>query len=117
MKILLATDGKTLESKIAKRFGHSNYYLIYDTESKKLDARINSGHDDNHSNLIVLADEGVKNFIVSNIVPNAFRVLNDNNTKVYLASKTIAEEALNKFFNNELEELTSPTLKRSIENH
>ena len=117
MKILLATDGKTFKSRIAKRFGHAKYYLIFDSESKEIDVRINSGHDDNHSNLIVLADEDVENFIVGNIGPNAFRVLNDKNAKVYLASKTIAEEALNKFFNNELEELTSPTLKRSIENH
>ena len=35
MKILLASDGKTLESSIAKRFGHANYYLIYDDVSKK----------------------------------------------------------------------------------
>ena len=108
---------KLLKSKIAKRFGHANYYLIYDSESKKIDSRVNSGHDEEHSGLVDLTNEGVENFIVGNIGPNAFRVLNHKNTKVYLARKTIAEEALNKFFNNELEELTSPTLKRSIENH
>jgi len=43
MKILLATDDKTLESKIAKRFGHANYYLIFNNESKELEARINHG--------------------------------------------------------------------------
>jgi len=117
MKILLSTDGKTLESKIAKRFGHANYYLIYDHKSKEIEARINHGHDDNHSSLIDLANEGVENFIVGNIGPNAFKVLNDKNTKVYLARKIIAKEALNKFLNNELEELTTPTLKRSIEGH
>lgn len=117
MKILLATDGKTLESKIAKRFGHANYYLIFDSESKKLDARTNSGHDDNHSSLVDLANEGVTNFIVGNIGPNAFKVLHDKNTKVYLARKYRAKEALDKFLNNELEELTNPTLKRSIEGH
>jgi len=61
MKILLATDGKTLESKIAKRFGHANYYLIFDRESKELETRTNSGHDDNHSSLVDLANEGVTN--------------------------------------------------------
>ena len=117
MKILLATDGKTLESKIAKRFGHANYYLIFDNESKSIETRINPGHDDNHSSLVDLANEGVTNFIVGNIGPNAFKVLHDKNTKVYLARKYRAKEALDKFLNNELEELTNPTLKRSIEDH
>lgn len=117
MKILLATDGKTLESKIAKRFGHANYYLIFNNESKELEARINHGHDDDHSSLVDLANEGVTHFIVGNIGPNAFKVLNAKNTKVYLARKYSAEEALKKFLDNELEELTTPTLKRSIEGH
>ena len=117
MKILLATDGETLESKIAKRFGHANYYLIFENESNELDVRINSGHNDDHSSLVDLANEGVTDFIVGNIVPNAFKVLNDKNTKVYLARKFIAKEALDKFLNNELGELTTPTIKRSIEGH
>jgi predicted Fe-Mo cluster-binding NifX family protein len=117
MKILLATDGKTLESKIAKRFGHADFYLIFDNESKEIEARVNPGHDDNHSSLVDLANEGVAHFIVGNIGPNAFKILNDKNTKVYLARKYRAKEALEKFLNNELEELTTPTLKRSIEGH
>ena len=96
MKILLATDGKTLESKIAKRFGHANYYLIFNNESKKLEARINHGHDDDHSSLVDLANEGVTQFIVGNIGPNAFKVLHDKNTKIYLAKKYRAKEALDK---------------------
>jgi predicted Fe-Mo cluster-binding NifX family protein len=117
MKILLATDGETLESKIAKRFGHANYYLIFDNESKEIEARVNHGHDDNHSSLGDLANEGVTDFIVGNIGPNAFKVLQDKSTKVYLARKNKAKDALEKFLNNELEELTTPTLKRSIEGH
>ncbi len=117
MKILLSTDGKTLESKIAKRFGHANYYLIYDHKSKEIEARVNHGHDDNHSSLVDLVNEGVTKFIVGNIGPNAFSVLNKTNCEVYLARKQKAEEALEKLSNNELEILTHPTLKHSIEGH
>ena len=117
MKILFATDGKTLESKIAKRFGHANYYLIYNSESKELDARANPGHNDDHSSLVDLAKEGVTDFIVGNIGPNAFRVLDKAKAKIYLGRKYIANEALNKFLNSKLEQLTKPTLKRSIEGH
>jgi predicted Fe-Mo cluster-binding NifX family protein len=117
MKILLATDGNSLESFIAKRFGHANYYLIYNSELKDLDVRVNSGHDEEHSGLVNLTNEGITDFIVGNIGPNAFKVLIDKNTKVYLARKYKAKEALNKFLNSELKELTAPTLKRSIEGH
>jgi predicted Fe-Mo cluster-binding NifX family protein len=117
MKILFATDGETFESKIAKRFGHANYYLIYDSESKNLDAKINPGHDEEHSGLVDLTNEGITNFVVGNIGPNAFRILNEKKAKVYLARKYTVKEALDKFFNEELEKLTKPTLKHPIEDH
>jgi len=117
MKILFAADDDNLKGKIAKRFGHAKYYLIYDTETEELDRRKNLGHDDEHSGLIDLVNEGVKYFIVGNIGPNAFKVLDDRNAKIFLARKLIVDEALNKFLNNELEQLEKPTLKKSIEGH
>ena len=59
MKILLAAEAENLESKIAKRFGEAPYYLIYNSETKKTEARVNPGHDDNHSALIDLVKEGI----------------------------------------------------------
>ena len=114
MKILLATEGKTLESKIAKRFGEAPYYLIYDDETKETEARVNSGHDDNHSGLIDLVNEGVLVYIIGNTGPNAFNVLNERNAKLFLARGTIAKDALNSFLNNKLERLTKATLKKPI---
>jgi len=117
MKILLTADGDNLDSKISKRFGEANYYLIYDTDTKTVDARINDGHDDDHSSLIELTKEGVEYFIVGNAGPNAFKVLKENGAKLFLARKLTASEALEKFINNELEELLNPTLKKPIREH
>ena len=117
MKILFAVEDDNLKGKIAKRFGHAKYYLIYNTENNKLEKRINSGHDDEHSGLIDLVNEGVKYFVVGNIGPNAFKVLDDRDAKIFLARKLTVDEALNKFLNNELEQLEKPTLERSIEGH
>ncbi|NOX17426.1 MAG: dinitrogenase iron-molybdenum cofactor biosynthesis protein [Chlorobi bacterium] len=117
MKILFAADGKTMDAPIAKRFGHAEYYLIFDDETNELTARENHGHDDNHSELIELVNEGVKTFIIGNVGPHAFKVLAGRNGKMFLARKLTVREALEKFKNDELEELTSPTLKRSIEGH
>jgi len=117
MKILLATDGETLDSKIAKRFGHAHYYLIYDSELKTIDARKNSGHSDDHAELVSLVNESVLHFIVGNIGPIAFKVLDRANAKMYLARRLLAKDALDKFLNIDLEQLTNSTLKRSIEGH
>lgn len=114
MKILLATEGNTIESKIAKRFGEAPYYLIYNSETKEIEARVNPGHDDNHSGLIDLVDEGILHFIIGNTGPNAFNVLNEMNAEVYLARNFIAKDALDKFNNDKLERLTKATLKRPI---
>ncbi len=114
MKILLATDGETLESKIAKRFGEAPYYLIYNSENKEIEARVNPGHDDNHSGLIDLINEGVLHYIIGNTGPNAFNVLDDRNAKLYLARGSVAKDALDAFLNNKLERLTKATLKRPI---
>lgn len=114
MKILLATESDLLNSKIAKRFGEAPYYLIYDSETKKTEARINPGHDDNHSALIDLVNEGVLCYIVGNTGPNAFNLLNSLGAKLYLARGSAAGEALNSFLNKELEPLTKATLKRPI---
>lgn len=117
MKIMFATDDKTMNSNIAKRFGHAAFYLIFDTEDNLFDARVNNGHDDNHSALVDLMNEGVTHFVIGNIGPQAFEVLKNNNSKIYLARKLSTNKALEKLLENNLEELTEPTLKRSIENH
>lgn len=116
MKILLATESDNLESKIAKRFGEAPYYLIYDSENKEIEARVNPGHDDNHSELIDLINEGVLHYIIGNTGPNAFNVLDDRNAKLYLARGSLAKDALDAFLNNKLERLTKATLKRPIRN-
>jgi predicted Fe-Mo cluster-binding NifX family protein len=117
MKILLATESDTLESNIAKRFGEAPYYLIYDSETKQMEARVNPGHDDNHSALIDLVNEEILFYIIGNTGPNAFDVLNNLGAKLYLARGLMAKDALNSFLNNELEPLTKATLKKPIRKH
>ena len=116
MKILLATEGKTLDSKIAKRFGEAPYYLIYNSQTNETEARVNPGHDDNHSGLIELVNEEVLYYIIGNTGPNAFNILNEKNAKLYLARGAVAKDALNDFLNNKLERLTKSTLKKPIRN-
>lgn len=114
MLILLGSDGNNLESPIAKRFGHANYFLLYNTETKSFEAfeNIDAGH--NHENLQQFLDKGVEVFIVGNIGPHAFDIINTSKSKVYLGRTMTVQEAINKFLKGELKLLTEPTAKKSI---
>lgn len=117
MTIFIGTDTAELNGNLAKRFGHTAFYLIYDTESKTHQAISNTEHDDKHSILAEVINKGVEVFIVGNIGPHAFSLLNRGGIKVYLARKMTAEEAINKLAIGELELLTEPTVKKSMHKH
>ncbi len=117
MKILFVADEPNLESKIAKRFGHANYYIIYDTGNDTFEAIENPGHGEKHEVLYDLAEKGIKTFIVGNIGPGAFETVEEIGAEVYLARLMKVKDALEKFKKGELEKLEKPTLKKSIERH
>ncbi len=114
MKILIGSDGVDLNSKIAKRFGHANYYLVYDTETETLNAYQNEEEEHDHKILEKFLNEGVTVFIVGNIGPHAFERINGSSNKVYLARLMTVKDAIEKYKNNQLELLTAPTVKKSI---
>ena len=115
MLILLGSDGNNLESSIAKRFGHANYYILFNSESQSFNALENNDEEHNHDNLRSFLDKGVEIFIVGNIGPYAFEIINTPKSKVYLARKMLVKEAIEKFTKGELLQLSEPTVKRSIE--
>ena len=116
MLITVAADENSLESNVAKRFGHANFYLTYNTETGNHEAIINADHDHSHSMLYNLLDKGTEVFIVGNIGPHAFEIIKTETTKVFLARKMTVQEAIRKYMDGELQELTEPTVKKSI-NH
>lgn len=114
MLILIGSDGDKLNSPIARRFGHADYFILYNTDTKSFEAfeNIDEGH--NHENLQQFLKRGVEAFIVGNIGPHAFSLVNAPKSKVYLARKMSVQEVIEKFEKNELQLLTEPTAKKSI---
>ena len=114
MLILIGSDGNKLDSQIAKRFGHTEYLIQYNTETKAFEVFVNNedGHD--HDNLQEFLDKGVEAFIVGNIGPHAFEIIDTTKSKVYLARKMSIQEAIDKFIKGELKHLIEPTAKESI---
>ncbi len=116
MLIAIGSDKNNLESKVAKRFGHAAFYIIYNTEDKSFEAMQNNDEDHSHDELAQLVDKGVEIFIVGNIGPHAFELLAESGTEVYLARRMTVKEAIDKYNKGELEKLSEPTVKKSI-NH
>jgi len=117
MKIFIGADSPELTGKLAKRFGHANYYLVFNSKTKAFKVILNSEHDEKHQILIDAVKNGVETFIVGNIGPFAFNILNNGKTEIYLARKMSVNEAIEKLNNGELEFLTEPTLKKSLHQH
>ena len=115
MLILIGSDGNNLESTIAKRFGHANYCILFNSESQSFNVFENNDEGHNHENLRNFLNKGVEAFIVGNIGPYAFEIINTNVSKVYLARKMIVREAIKKVIKGELLQLSEPTVKRSME--
>ena len=80
MKIVIGSDGNELQSSVAKRFGHAEYYLFCDSETKKTEAIANVDDDHSHSILSKIIERGAEVFIVGNIGPHAFEIVSSNNT-------------------------------------
>lgn len=114
MLILIGSDGDKLESLISKRFGHADYFIKYNTETKSFEAIDNAEEEHNHDNLQKFIEDGVEAFIVGNIGPHAFEIINTQKSKVYLARKMSVQEAIEKYLKGELQQLTEPTAKKSI---
>ena len=114
MIICIGTDRNNLESPVAKRFGHASYLILFDTETKNYEAYLNNNEGHNHDNLQEFLDKGVRSFIVGNIGPNAFEILKSGGSKIYLARKMKAAEAVELFSKGGLTELLEPTANKSI---
>ena len=115
MLILIGSNGNNLESTIAKRFGHANYYILFNSESQSFNVFENNDEGHNHDILRRFLNKGVEVFIVGNIGPYAFEIINTKVSKVYLARQMLVREAIEKYSRGELLQLSEPTVKRSVE--
>jgi predicted Fe-Mo cluster-binding NifX family protein len=118
MKILIAANGPTLDSLVARRFGHAPYYLFVNSGHMEMQV-IDNNEDDDETHAIIpqMAEQGVEVFITGNIGPHAFQLVRSLNRQVALARQISAGEALDKLQRGELELLSAPTVKHSVYDH
>ena len=114
MKILIAAQGPDLSSKIDKRFGHSKFFIIFDTETGDYESIPNAVEDDIRAGFDIIINENIGAVITGNIGPNSFERLKELGIPVYIVRGITAREALEKIASGELQPVEQPTLKRSV---
>lgn len=111
MKICITSSGQDLSSLLDSRFGRCSYFLMVDSEGKKVEAVENTGVRAQRGAGVtaaqIVADSGADAVIIGNIGPNAFTVLhNTAGIKIYdgKVGKS-CEENLRLYNNGELDEM------------
>jgi len=115
MKICITSLKNNLDSGIDPRFGRAQFFLLVTEKGKLKKALSNPGLGARGGAGIsaaqAIVDEGVEVLITGNVGPNAFRVLNVSNIKIFLASAgTVAKDAFETWKKGDLKEIKSPSV-------
>lgn len=110
MKIAISSKGKITDDSLDPRFGRCEYFQIYDTDVKVTKILNNKGIEASGGAGIAAAnqliDEEVDVIITGSLGPNAFEIIEKADIKTYKCEAKAISEALEKYNNNELEEIT-----------
>lgn len=114
MKIGVSASAASLDSKVDARFGRCPYFVIVDSETMGYTVVTNDSTNAAHGAGIqaaqTVANQGVEVVITGNVGPNAFNVLNAAGIKVVTGGTGTIKEAVTKYNNGELQEVTNPTV-------
>ena len=114
MKYLIAATESKLEAKISKRFGHSEYFLVVDSETLSFQAIKGVGHNQPRHDIDLFSKYNIERLIVGNIGPGAFINIKDMGWAVFSCIGLTVYDAVSKVHNGEVSELTAPTMKQSV---
>lgn len=117
MKIAITIQGNALSAQVDQRFGRAKKILLVDSEtgdSSVLDnsPNLNAVQGAGIQTAQNVANSGAEAVISGNMGPNAFRTLQSAGVKIFLCeSEQTAEQALQKFKDDELQEINQPNVE------
>jgi len=106
MKIAIPVNDKSMESCVGSTFGRTNYFLIYDTETKENSFVDNSAAASQGGAGIKAAQTVVDSQVEALITPqcgeNAAKVIQESNIKIYKIINDSIQDNINAFNNGKL---------------
>lgn len=107
MKFAISSNGRNKNDLMDTRFGRCSYFVIYDSETEKYSAIDNeaatAGGGAGIAAAQAIIDENIQVLITGNLGPNAYKLFNNSNIKVYSCDNKTIEEVITAYKNNELD--------------
>jgi predicted Fe-Mo cluster-binding NifX family protein len=98
MKICITAEGTTLDSKVDPRFGRSQNFIFFDTQTGRFEAQENTNAQFQGGAGIqsgqFMVSKGVKAVITGNVGPNAHQVLTAAGITVFTGASGTVKEAI-----------------------
>ena len=116
MKIAITAQGQDLSSQIDLRFGRAKWLLVVDTDTGHCEAKDNTVNLNAASGAGIqtaqnIANLGIQAVITGNVGPNAFKTLNAAGIKIFLSKASSAQEALDLFKEEKLQQVTQANVE------
>ncbi|MDP8208169.1 MAG: NifB/NifX family molybdenum-iron cluster-binding protein [Candidatus Electryonea clarkiae] len=116
MKVAISTAGDSLESNLDPRFGRCSYFLFVDQDSDEVkvvnnleNVELSGGAGIQSAELVVR--NGADVIITGHCGPKAFSTLQAADIKIFPCQGMTAQQALEKFKQNELKPLNGPDVQ------
>jgi len=115
MKVCISSTGITLDSNVDPRFGRCAYFIIYDTSTDTFEYYKNESRDAMGGAGIKAAQKALENkvdtVISGSIGPNAFKVFQSSQIKIYTGVSGSIRSAIAQLKNNELTQAAVPNVQ------
>jgi len=112
MKIAISSAGKTIDEDIDARFGRCPYFLIVETENKKIKStkviENNASHQSTGAGITageIIGNENPDAIITTNMGPKAMQIFNQLKINIYQAQGNI-KSAIENFMQGKLKQIS-----------
>jgi predicted Fe-Mo cluster-binding NifX family protein len=107
MKLVITSEGDSLQSPVDPRFGRAKYFVVFDTETQEAKAI----HNAVNLNAIqgagiqagkTIVELGIKSLITGHVGPKAFATLQSGNVEIYTGATGTVADAVEQLKKNQL---------------
>ena len=111
MKIAVSSKGSSLDSTVDPRFGRTDGFALYDSDTGGITYLDNATNRDRSQGTGIrsaqlIIDAGANSLITGKMGPKAARLLERSNVNVYICNKGTVQEAVQSLEQNQLPELS-----------